>query len=231
MTSVAYITTFNDPSSCASLLPELDKRIIPGYKKFISDQSSPEFSGVYQKMASDHGWGYIHHENGGAQKAKHDIIRHAFKSGFAFMAQISEDFEIMPKWIDSPVPSGSDCFFEIAHELLIARPNITFVNWTMLRPSYIGWQAGYGLSRETARGTLSLITQGTKLCYVSGETALFNWPYTARVSTLYSLLQQADIIGPNSEINLARVSVGHGVTLLAFPVRHTNRERHKDSIR
>jgi hypothetical protein len=231
MKNVLYITTFNDPGSCENLMDQLTPLIPHGYEPTISDQSTPEYATLYQALAQRSGWKYVHHDNGGAQKAKHDIIRHASAMSYSFMAQISEDFELVTTETAHPaIPIGTQYFMGVADDILKAYSNISFVNWTFFRPSFIGWATGYHLDRNPLH-RLSEAQAASRLMWISGDIALFNWPYTGRVSALKEMLDQASINAQNSEVTMMRVSMGHGVCLLAQPVRHTDRPRPTGSIR
>lgn len=196
-------------------------------EKFLSDQSdTPEFVAQYRALAEEFGYKYLHWKNGGAQVTKHTIIRHAFDHGYSFMSQISEDFELTPEdKLHYKVVSGRRTFLQDALTLLVSRPHIGFVNWTFVREGGFGYHWHKIPPRMNLRNTPDV-----KLMWLDGDISVFNWPYTARVSAMNELLHQADIMGRGSEGAMAKVSLGHGVCLLAQPVRHTGRIKPGGSI-
>lgn len=227
MSNVFYITSYNDPASCEKCMQDMADVPMDGWQRILSDQSSDEFIPHYMELCEKYGYKYVHHDNGGAQQTKHEIIRHAQKEGFHFMAQISEDFELtVPEKANGRVPIGSQGFFQDAYKLLVTRPNLSFVNWTFVREDN-----GYGYVWGSTPPRMNLRNApDVSLMWMDGDVCLFNWPYTGRVSSIGELLFQATVMKPNSEEHMAKVSLGHGACLLAQPVRHTGRKKPEGSI-
>lgn len=220
-----YITSYNDPGSCEKCMTDLATLDLGERVKILSDQSTDEFRMAYKVLAQRFGYQYVHNQNHGAQVTKHTIIRHALANGFSFMSQISEDFELTPPdKLHYKVVSGRETFLQDALQLLISRPNISFVNWTFVREGGFGYYWGKETPHMRLRNTPDI-----KLMWLTGDITVFNWPYTARVSAMAELLHQADIMGPGSEGAMAKVSLGHGACLLAQPVRHTGRKKPEGS--
>lgn len=230
MRTAFYITSYNDPVSCEALLTDLARfKIRERFTCILSDGSDDLHAKMYAKLCGQHGFTHLRRENHGASAAKQWIINHAKGAGFAFMHQISEDFRLATlETAQSHLRPGNEQgeFLTQAMEMLIARPNLTFVNWTFFRAN---GDAGYIWGNATP---LMRVRHAKRwpLLWVDGDIGVFGWPYTARVSALADRLTEAQLVNLHGEEALAFATLGHGVCLLAQPVIHTNRVRPGGSI-
>lgn len=242
MQTAFYITSYNDPESCKSLLTQLESQALPErYDCFLSDQSDDQHAPCYARLAARFGFQHVRNVNQGASAAKRRIVQHARENGYEYMAQISEDFAVLDSSTCQPwLAPGTATFLDDAMHLLLRRPELAAVFWTfsMCRDGSHLWL----WSRE--RDTTLLLDRlpGMTLAYAYGEIALSNWPYTGRVQHIAQAWERALAFQPVSdrqkelhagsggEFALSLVTLGQAAVLLANPVGHARYHRPPGSL-
>lgn len=241
MKTAFFITSFNDPDSAAISMAQFGP-LAKDCDLILSDQSTdPECIERYNFLCKTHGFHRISNENRGASEAKRKVVEIASDSGYTFIHQISEDFELVPDGEHHlAAPLGRESFLLDATMLLDRFPYISFVHWTWFRSS-TAWDHGY-VWNNPPKGFQLTRTSGVNLSYVSQDVCLMNWPYSGRVSELLQIGRLAQSIVPGCETHQrqnelsggewarAFVSKGRGVALYAHPVRHRERVKPVGSL-
>lgn len=236
-----YITSFNAPELCRNLVRQFFQTgHAIRHPLVILDHSDDQNHKVYSALAIEYGIKLFRCENGGASRAKRNIIDHAQKNGHLLVHQLSEDF-ILEEGHPS-VASGMGTFLEDSEAILNRFPDLAFVKWN-IHTGHNG-DMSYMRRGEQWFGGLQLrCIRSAVLMFAVGSVQYSNWPATWRVDAVKAIWDAADswtppsendkkhVLGSGGEWAASHCGVGRGAVLIANPLRHPERVRHSDSKR
>lgn len=235
-----YITCFNSPDLCRSLLGQLSLwGHLQRHPAIISDQSDERYSKEYAALAMEYRCQHVKHKNEGASGAKRNVLKHAEQNRHAFVHQVSEDFIIDENFYHG-VARGVGTFLEDSEAILSKFPDLDFVRWNIIT-SFNG-DMSYMWRDNRWFGALQLrAIRESQLLFAVGAVQYSNWPATWRVEGVKKIWDAADKWKPSTEkdAEIAKGSggewtasncgVGKGAVLIANPMRHPERIKHIES--
>lgn len=223
-----YITSFNDPVHCRRLMTGLSHVDLGSAKKIVLNHSSDEFINEYDYLCHEFGWSQFRLPNGGATKAKWNVIEHAYSNGYDIVGQISEDFDVCCNKQLLPWVPTAPSFIQDTAAILDECKHLTFVHWSFIT----GGGSALVLSPDNRKSHIFLKKcRGSKLAHLEGEVRLLNWPCTYRVKRMHAMLfevmqelgwslDKQSKMPDGGESLMAERGYGQGAVLFAYPVHH-----------
>jgi len=232
-----YLTTFNSPWLCKSLLESLKDLAYSGqYRCIISDKSEEKFAEIYKDLAAVRNIEYLHYPNKGATQAKLSVLDHAVSVDAEFCMQISEDF--IRNYRNEVVISGSDSFDTDSLTILQTNPELYFCKWNILTGH--NGDMTYLYTNPSGK-QIYRVQNGIKLPFLTGDIVYSNWPAVWRVNGVRQLREKAKLWAPPNDFHnhrnvesggewaVSMSSFGRGACLVAQPFFHPDRVKDKGS--